>query len=73
MIIGTSGRAALAWGNSSRPLIPGTGRPRARENDPKFGERAGLRLDLYRPSMLLELRAFFHTIDPCGHAGLTGI
>jgi hypothetical protein len=42
-------------------------------DDPKFGERAGLRLDVYRPSTLLELRAFFHTIDPSGHAGLIGI
>ena len=34
--------------------------------------RAGLRLDLYRPSMLL-YEPFFHTIDPSGHAGLIGI
>ena len=29
-------------------------RTRARENDPKFGELAGLRIDLYRPAMLLD-------------------
>ena len=27
---------------------------RARENDPKFGELAGLGIDLYRPAMLLD-------------------
>ena len=27
---------------------------RARQNDPKFGELAGLGIDLYRPAMLLD-------------------
>ena len=30
------------------------GRPRSRQNDPEFGELAGLRIDLYRPAMLLD-------------------
>ena len=28
--------------------------PRSRQNDPKFGELTGLRIDLYRPAMLLD-------------------
>ena len=28
--------------------------PRARQDDPKLGELAGLRIDLYRPAMLLD-------------------
>jgi hypothetical protein len=28
--------------------------PRTRQNDPKFSEHSGLRIDLYRPTMLLD-------------------
>ena len=31
-----------------------SGRTRSRQNDPKFGELTGLRIDLYRPAMLLD-------------------
>ena len=30
------------------------GRPRPRQNDPKFSEHSGLRIDLYGPTMLLD-------------------
>jgi len=30
------------------------GRPSARQNDPKFGELAGLGIDVYGPAMLLD-------------------
>ena len=43
------------WAARRGRLVAGYGgRARAWQNDPKFGELAGLRIDLYRPAMLLD-------------------
>ena len=44
---------ALAQSLETR-LSPSDERTRSRQNDPKFGELTGLRIDLYRPTMLLD-------------------
>jgi hypothetical protein len=47
------GRGIPEWAMGSRSA-PSDKRTRARENDSKFGELTGLRIDLYRPAMLFD-------------------